>query len=84
MIARHRLVNAALAEELEGPVHALSISAQVRVSSVEDIEDGVVVLFKSLFTCLSALIAFSLPCAAAFVNHFLALFNALSTPWPFA
>lgn len=28
LIARHRLVNAALAEELAGPVHALSISAK--------------------------------------------------------
>ena len=31
LIARHRLVNAALAEELEGPVHALSISAKTPV-----------------------------------------------------
>jgi stress-induced morphogen len=27
-LARHRLINAALAEELEGPVHALSITAK--------------------------------------------------------
>ena len=31
LIARHRLVNAALSDELKGPVHALSISAKTLV-----------------------------------------------------
>jgi len=43
-VARHRLINAALAAELEGPVHALSITAKTPSQWQAAIENGTAVI----------------------------------------
>jgi stress-induced morphogen len=46
-VARHRLINAALADELKGPVHALSIIAKTPAQWQAMIDSGKVTIPKS-------------------------------------
>jgi stress-induced morphogen len=46
-VARHRLINAALADELKGPVHALSIIAKTPAQWQTMVDSGKVTIPKS-------------------------------------